>query len=205
MSPFWETVSGIILSVGGAGAIIAGIVKFAANQIAQQMTLQYKNELDKEIERLKADLVNRNHSYQAKFDKEFHLYGKLMASFLCMKKTVFWLFPVAFDHPPSDKDAKLEFYTKRYNEAYADMENARMALGENAIFIPEDIYAMFDEILGLCVVQYNLFPMCGPHVENKGHEIANIMSECYRRSSEIQEKFDVMTKKLRTYIAQQLE
>jgi hypothetical protein len=201
----WDIVQKIIVSVGGSGIIIAAIVKFAANQLANRISDKYKYELNTQIEKLKSDLSNKSHSYQAKFDKEFNLYGKLVANFLSMKKSVFWLFPIAFDHPPSDAQEKIKFYEKRYNDAYEDIEKARQSLGENAIFIPEDVFTLFDKVLTLCTTQYNLFPMCGQHIENMGSEERKISHECFKRTQEIQDEFNNLIGQLRTYIAQQLE
>lgn len=199
MSPFWETVSGIILGAGGAGAIIAGVVKFAVGQISQQLTLQYKSELDSQIERLKADLVNRNHSYQAKFDKEIELYSKLMPAAFEMAKTTFWLFPIAFDHPPQDFEEKKAFYQKRYESVHKSLNETRQILDASAVFMPEHIYNIANDLLKLCQVQFELYPMAGPMKENRP-EYAQIAHECLKRTEEISDKYDELTKELRKHI-----
>ncbi len=201
----WETISGIIISVGGAGVIIAFVVKFAAEHLANRISEKYKHDFDVKIEQIKSDLENRNHSYQAKFDKEFQIYGKLYSAFFCMKNSVCWLFPLSFDYPPSDKKAKEKFYNNRFNKAYIDMTAASKALGENSIFIPDNIYSLFIEILELCTKQFDLFPSCGPHLDNLNQEEKKILHESINRTSEIQDKFNTLTQKLRLYIAQQLE
>ncbi len=132
----------IILGAGGAGAIIAGVVKFAVGQISQQLTLQYKSELDSQIERLKADLANRNHSYQAKFDKEIELYSKLMPAAFEMAKTTFWLFPIAFDHPPQDFEEKKAFYQKRDESVHKSLNETRQILDASAVFICRNTFIM---------------------------------------------------------------
>jgi hypothetical protein len=201
----WETISGIIISVVSSGAIIAFVAKFAAELLANRISEKYKHDFELKIEQLKADLENRNHSYQTKFNKEFQLYGKLTASFFCLKNSIFWLFPTAFDYPPSDEEEKLKFYTKRYNKAYTDLIAASTALGENSIFIPENIYLMFEEILKLCSIQYDLYPTCGQHLKNKSPSENQILRECKERSSDIQKQFNTLTQKLREYINQKLE
>lgn len=186
MSPIWETVSGILVSVGGAGFIIWGIVKFAANRIADQLTIQYKNELDKEILKIKAELENDSHSYQAKFDKEFNLYGNLMNSFFEMVKRVYWLFPSGLDFPPTDKSEKKAFYEKRYNDAYESLKEAQLSLASNSIFIPDNIYKRFENILTLCRYQYNLFSSCNPLVEINGiSAMLNTQRQCFDRTVQI--------------------
>lgn len=188
----------IILGAGGAGAIIAGVVKFAVGQISQQLTLQYKSELDSQIERLKADLANRNHSYQAKFDKEIELYSKLMPAAFEMAKTTFWLFPIAFDHPPQDFEKKA-FYQKRDESVHKSLNETRQILDASAVFMPEHIYNVANELLKLCQIQFDLYPMAGPMKENRP-EYAQIAHECLKRTEEISDKYDELTKELRRHI-----
>lgn len=189
----------IILGAGGAGAIIAGVVKFAVGQISQQLTLQYKSELDSQIERLKADLANRNHSYQAKFDKEIELYSKLMPAAFEMAKTTFWLFPIAFDHPPQDFEEKKAFYQKRDESVHKSLNETRQILDASAVFMPEHIYNVANELLKLCQIQFDLYPMAGPMKENRP-EYAQIAHECLKRTEEISDKYDELTKELRRHI-----
>ena len=189
----------IILGAGGAGAIIAGVVKFAVGQISQQLTLQYKSELDSQIERLKADLVNRNHSYQAKFDKEIELYSKLMPAAFEMAKTTFWLFPIAFDHPPQDFEEQKAFYQKRDESVHKSLNETRQILDASAVFMPEHIYNVANELLKLCQIQFDLYPMAGPMKENRP-EYAQIAHECLKRTEEISDKYDELTKELRRHI-----
>lgn len=206
MSLFWQTVSGILASIGGAGFIIFCIVKFAVNRIADQLTIQYKNELDKEILKIKANLENDSHSYQAKFDKEFNLYGKLVNSFFEMVKVVYWLFPSGLDFPPTEEDKKKAFYEKRHNDAYESLKEAQMNLASNSIFIPDDIYKRFDNILTLCRYQYNLFSSCNPLVNVNGvNAILKTQVECFSRTDQIQNEYDSLVKYLREYIANQLK
>lgn len=206
MSPIWETVSGILVSVGGAGAIMWGIVKFAANRIADQLTIKYKNELDKEILKMKADLENDSHSYQAKFDKEFNLYGKLMNSFYEMRKTVFWLFPTCLYVPPTDEGEKKAFYEKRHVDAYNALTDAQLNLASNSIFMPDDIYKRFEQILNLCRSQHNMFPLCSPLVDvDRSPSLAKARLECIARTDQIQGEYDSLVNYLREYIANQLK
>ena len=50
----WETISGIIISVGGAGVIIAFVVKFAAEHLANRISEKYKHDFDVKIEQIKS-------------------------------------------------------------------------------------------------------------------------------------------------------
>ncbi len=204
MSEFWQHIFGFIASFGGAGAIIWLVVKFAANRIAERMSNKYKAELNSRIETLKADLSNRNHSYQAKFDKEFGIYGKLMPALLELTEKTYWLFPYGFDHPPQDEEEKKVFYQKRYEAAFDALKNAQNVIGGYSIFMPEDVYNRINEFYRLCKLQFNLFPNFGP-MGMKDAGSNEIRSECYRRSNEISSKFDELVRQLRAYISEQLK
>ena len=57
-----ETVGLIILSMGGAGAIIMSVSSFLANKIATRLEQKYKLRIDKELEAYKAGLkIGRAH------------------------------------------------------------------------------------------------------------------------------------------------
>ena len=148
---------------------------------------------------MKADLVNRNHSYQAKFDKEIELYSKLMPAAFEMAKTTFWLFPIAFDHPPQDFEEKKAFYQKRYESVHESLNETRQILDASAVFMPEHIYNIANDLLKLCQVQFELYPMAGPMKENRP-EYAQIAHECLKRTEEISDKYDELTKELRKHI-----
>lgn len=58
MEQIWQTVLAIIGSVGGAGAIIVAVVKFASNIIAERLSQKYETKISKELESYKAVLDN---------------------------------------------------------------------------------------------------------------------------------------------------
>lgn len=181
----WNTILAVFGSVSGlGGAIIAGI---------------FKHQSDAKIERLKADLSNKAHSFQAKFDKEIELYSKLMPAAFEMAKTTFWLFPIAFDHPPQDLEEKKAFYQKRYESVHKSLNETRQILDASAVFIPEHIYNIANELTKLCQIQFELYPMAGPMKENLP-EYAQIAHECLKRTEEISDKYDELTRELRKHI-----
>ena len=200
----WETVSGIIISVGGAGAIIAGVVRFSVSRLAERISDKYKHELDSQMERLKADLLNRNHSYQAKFDKEFEIYGKLMPAMLDLTGKTFWLFPQDFDYPPEDKEEQKKFYQKRYEDVFDALKRTQQALGEYAVFMPEHIYSRVLEVFRLCQIQFKSYPNFGP-LREKDSESSKLSLKCFERTKEITSKYDELIKELREHIADQLK
>ena len=72
-----EAVGLIILSMGGAGAIIMSVSSFLANKIATRLEQKYKLRIDKELEAYKAGLTQRSYVTKVQFDIEFEVYRKL--------------------------------------------------------------------------------------------------------------------------------
>ncbi len=81
---------------------------------------------------------------------------------------------------------------------------AQQNLAANSVFIPEDIYKKFSYVLSLSRTQYNMFPHFSSLVDLDG-SIANMRSECFKRSNDIQDEFDSLIVYLREYIANQLK
>lgn len=195
----WDFVYGIIVGAGGVGAIIAFAVKFIANHVANRTIEKYKHELDARIEHLKAELDNKKYSFKVKVDKEMELYSNLMPAMFDMTKATFWLFPIAFDHPPQEFDEKRAFYQKRYETVHQALNETRQILDASAVFMPEHIYNIVNDLFKLCKIQFDLYPMAGPMKENRP-EYAQIAHECLKRTEEISEKYDELTKELRKHI-----
>lgn len=72
-----ETSAAVIVSFGGAGAIIAGVTKFAADKIADKLEKKYELKLSKELESFKSKLENRSYVSKTRFDAEFGIYHQL--------------------------------------------------------------------------------------------------------------------------------
>ena len=77
MKNLLEAVGLIILSMGGAGAIIMSVSSFLANKIATRLEQKYKLRIDKELEAYKAGLTQRSYVTKVQFDIEFEVYRKL--------------------------------------------------------------------------------------------------------------------------------
>ncbi|MEG2014069.1 MAG: hypothetical protein RR063_12875, partial [Anaerovoracaceae bacterium] len=81
MSAVWQTVFAIIGSVGGAGVIIAAVVKFSSDKIAERLSAKYQLKLDKELEAFKGRLDRKNYVSRVRFDAEFAIYRELSQVF----------------------------------------------------------------------------------------------------------------------------
>lgn len=50
MGQIWQVTLAIIASIGGAGVIILGVVKFTSNIIAEKLSKKYEIKMNKELE-----------------------------------------------------------------------------------------------------------------------------------------------------------
>ena len=203
MQENWNVAASIIASFGGAAALVAAVIKFTANKIAEGLAQKYQHQLDLKTEDIKADLENRNHSYQAKFDKEFEIYGKMMPALLELNEEVQWLYPDALDHLPEDENERMEVYQKRYENAVKALQKAQHTLGEYSIFMPEGNANKIQEFIEVCQLQCHFYIWPGP-MRKGGKEIFEIQSKCTNRTGEIRQKHVEVVKALREYIRSQL-
>ncbi|MFR6102644.1 MAG: hypothetical protein ACLUO8_09350 [Christensenellales bacterium] len=151
MEQIWQIVLAIIASIGGAGIIILGVVKFTSDMIAERLSKRYEIKLNKKLEAFKAGINKKTYISRARFDTEFQIYRELSESVLSMIECTYWLFPSGLDHLPSDKEEEKKIYIERYNKARDAISLAQKSIRANAPFIPSDFYAKFEELSKLCL------------------------------------------------------
>lgn len=203
MEQIWQIVLAIIASIGGAGIIILGVVKFTSDMIAERLSKRYEIKLNKELEAFKAGINQKTYISRARFDTEFQIYRELSESVLSMVECTYWLFPSGFDHLPSDKEEEKKIYIERYNKARDAISLAQKSIRANAPFIPSDFYARFEELSNLCSQQYSMFRWCGalaPRQEVFSTAKADAEKACWKRTDDIWEKRAELTVKLREYL-----
>lgn len=167
----WETVLAIIASFGGAATIIAVVVKFASDKIAdrilQKSQFKYDKKLqdftakyDKELQEVTAQYTQKSQELQSKLDKSVHVslsqYDKEIAIFedIWEKLTecVIYtnsLYP-AFENIPS-KSEDLEQYQYEKYKKYAYAYNCFFGkIVKNAPFIDEKFYNDFITLRDKC-------------------------------------------------------
>lgn len=167
MEHVWQTVLAIIGSVGGAGAIIVAVVKFASNIIAERLSQKYEIKVGKEFESYKAVLDKKTYISRTKFDVEFQIYRELSEKVLTMIESTYWLFPSAIDSIPQDIDKRNALYLERHHSAGEAIIAAQKAINANAAFISADFYSKFEELRILCAKQYRFYTWCGALKKNR--------------------------------------
>ena len=73
----WNTASAIIVSFGGAAAIVCAVIKFSSSIIADRLSKKYQLEIDIKLEKIKSELENKNYVSKVRFDREFETYQEL--------------------------------------------------------------------------------------------------------------------------------
>lgn len=202
MTGIWKTVLAIIGSVGGAGAIICFVVKFASDIIADKLSQKYEWKLNKELEMYKAGLDKKTYISRTRFDMEFSIYSKLSETFFSLVSETYWLFPTGLEHIPFDDEDYQSYLLKRTQKASEAISEAGKALGANAPFIPAEFYESFSEIRKLCVLQYSVYLWYGPTGNHRSdtEEYLKLETECCERTKVILAKIEQVTIQLREYL-----
>lgn len=187
-----------IVSAGGIGAIIIAVIKFSCKTIAESLSKKYESKLNKELEQYKAGVENKIYISKTKFDTEFQLYRQLSKSFTSMVKNVEQLFP-AFTKDVRDEYEK---YKTLHDRALDAIIVAQDELYTSAAFISVDLYNSFFEIETLCKRQLSDFQdfRLRPDAKEFQKDCREAFIETYKRTREIDEKFNKLLEVLREYI-----
>mgnify|MGYP000247790221 FL=1 len=202
----WDTVLKIVLSivgsVGGAGAIIAFVVKFSANLIADKLKKKYELETTKKLEEYKSKLENKNYISKTRFDTEFSIYRTLSVAFFDMVKNISVMIPEGYTQVPADPKVKKEYDKKVYNLALTAVVKAQDTLNGNAPFISEDMYNEYSAILKLCNLQLEVFSNRWNVLYLASQEEKEKLDlEDYKRTGTINESMKELNNKVRKYIS----
>lgn len=191
-----------IVSAGGIGGIVVGIVKFSAERIAERLESKYQLKVDKELEKYKSNLENKIYISKAKFDEEFAVYRKLSKAYFALAKDVGEMIPYGFYEEPADEKLRKEVNNEKYKRAAESVVAAQDALFENAPFIPKDFFNKYDEIRQLGNVQLSVFSLRWNVLyiaDDKEKEHLSIDDR--KRSKEIREKLEILNSEIREYLS----
>ena len=202
----WDIVFKIVLSivgsVGGAGAIIAFVVKFSANLIADKLKKKYELETTKKLEEYKSKLENKNYISNTRFDTEFSIYRTLSVAFFVMVKNISVMIPEGYTKVPADPKAKKEYDKKVYDLALTAVVKAQDTLNGNVPFISEDMYNEYSAILKLCNLQLDVFSNRWNVLYLASQEEKEKLDfEDYERTGTINKSMKELNNKVRKYIS----
>lgn len=191
-----------IVSAGGIGGIIIGVIKFSANQITEHLTAKYQLQLDKELEKYSVFLENKTYISKTKFDTEFSIYRELSKAFFNMTVYISDMIPYSLSKEPADKDERKKLDEEKYKNAHESTVAAQNVLFENAPFIPKDIFNKYNSIRTMANVQLSTFSLRWNvlYFANT-KEKEKISFEARQRTKEMREKLETLNEEIREYLS----
>ena len=191
-----------IVSAGGIGGIIIGVVSFSANKIADRMDKKFQASLDKQLEKYKSDLSKKEYVSKTKFDTEFALYRELSLNFADIVKSINKLIPQGITKVPANREERLKYEKKCYESACPAVAKAQDALNSNIPFISEEICNGYEELLHLAILQLDEYEERFNVLDLKPQQKKeSFSSDAYKRTREINEKWKKLNNTIRAYIS----
>lgn len=201
----------IIGAAGGAGAIIWIALTFSIKKIATHLEAkyqlklnkeleQYKNDLNKEVEKLGFKLENKTHISKTLFDTKVELYKKLSETFFNVVLCANTLIPPGLSMTLADKEKQDEKEKEDYINLNKATVEAQNILNTSIPFITEEQYEEYDEILKMArmhIFDFNRRWCITDFSQGKN----NLPNEAYLRSNEIAKKFKDLSKELNKYLS----
>ena len=202
MSDVLKIVLEIIAGVGGIGVVFAAVVAFSSNFIADKLQKKYQLKLDEELEKYKAGLTNKVYISKTKFDAEFSIYQNLSLAFSQCVKAFNVLIPSGVTNVPADKEARRkqdEEHFKAATKAYVDAQDE---YSKSIPFIPQEFCEDYKGLLKLCSLQiYDFEQRWNVSYLASQEEKETLGHDSYKRTDEINKKFDELNEKIRDYLA----
>lgn len=199
----WNTIlsfgAAVIVSFGGAGAIVIAVTKFCVNQITENLQKKYELKLSKELEQFKSALVSKSYVSKTRFDAEFTIYRELSRITVTMVVEVSQLFPVFTRDMRDDYDT----YKERYDTALEKVIEFQNKLAANAPFISSETYKSFHDLEMKCKAQLSDFVdfRLRPDAKIFIAECREEYNEVWKRTREIQADLENIIEQLRGYLS----
>lgn len=119
-----------------------------------------------------------------------------------MVKYIGIMIPSGYSTYHSDLEMKKKFEEENYSKALKMAVVAQDVLNANAPFMPENFYLKYKEIIKLCQTQLHVFERRWNVGILATHEEKETFSmDDYKRTSEINGKFDELNKRIRIYLS----
>lgn len=202
MSDVLKIVLEIIVGIGGIGVVFAAVVAFSSNFIADKLQKKYQLKLDEELEKYKAGLTNKIYISKTKFDAEFSIYQNLSAAFSDCVKAFSVMIPRGLVNVPADKDAREQEDNEHYRIARGAYVVAQDELNKSIPFIPQEFCDDYKALLKLCSLQmYDFEERWIVSYLGSKEEKSTLGTESYKRTEEINKKFDELNGKIREYLS----
>lgn len=195
-------VAACIVSAGGIGGITIAVIKFSSSFIAERLSANYENKLERALEKYRTELSKKEYVSKTRFDAEFGIYRELSATFCAMVKDISVMIPTGLSWMPAEKEAQIKYEDECYKTANTSTVKAQDSLYSSAAFIPEDFFKGYEEILSLCKQQLNAFTFRYNAMSLETEkEKRSLSKDEYKRTTEINEKWMKHNGVIREYLA----
>lgn len=206
-----KIVLSVIGAAGGAGAIIWLALTFSVKKIADRLEAKYqhrldkelenyKNELQKEIDKLNFKLENKNHISKVLFDIKIDVYKKLSEAFFDLVVCANTLIPPGPTMVLADKDKQEEKEKEDFTNLNKAAMRAQDLLNSNIPFITEEQYEKYDELLKMARLHISDFERrwCVTDFSTNKNSVPH---EAYVRSDQMATKYKELSKELNSYLS----
>ncbi len=202
MSNVLKIVLEIIAGIGGVGVVFVAVVKYSSDLIADRLQKKYQLKLNEELEKYKAGLTNKIYISKTKFDAEFSIYQNLSGTFSGCVKAFSILIPAGLVNVPADEKEREKQENENYFEARKAYSLAQDELSRSIPFIPKEFCDDYKALLKLCSLQlYDFEDRWSISVPGTKEEKSTLGPDSYKRTGEINKKFDELNEKIRNYLS----
>ena len=198
MSEFWQTVIGVLGSIGIGGAIVAGFSSWVGKVWANRLMAKESAKFREVLERLTKQLERKNYVSKVRFDTEFAIYRELSKNLVLVVQNARVLFPdKGLQYAPVDKQEQI--YIKNYQDACRSYNTFSSCLASNCAFIVDDIYHDFESIrekIDHQIQFYHRLFLSGNRIPIDTEE----EQTCWSYTEEIYDELKTLQNKLRNYL-----
>ena len=210
LSSIWGFVLSIVASIGGGAVIVTAVVKYASEKIATRLQAKYQLKLDKDMESYKAEIDKKLEEHRAtintkqyisvkRFDAEFEIYQKLTKAFFEAVRDCGVMIPAGYSFQPSNEEEREKWDEEHYKSAHQSVTNAQDCLHSFAPFIEEELFKDYRDVLMLLGLQLKAYERRFD-VLNLYEDRGKFQPEDYKRSREIDLRFDSINQRVREYL-----
>ena len=185
MENLWSITWKILVGLGSFGGIIWFVVKQIANYLSEKLSQKYAHQLSQELEKYKSELDKRLYVSQRRFELELSIYREFMSGLVEMTDSAYSLFP-RMDELPADQEQQKNIFQYRGNKAAEDFNRASSVIFKNAMCLEQIQY-------------FKSFKLDADAVLNR-KDLPKEHRECFKRSSCIMEKRDLLIEVIREYL-----
>ena len=134
----FEIAISCLVGVGGVGVVFFGLTKWTSDIIAERLSKKYQLQLEKEIEKYKAELNKKEYVSKTRFNTEFQMYQDLAEKNITMVYCAGEA--VMISQGMLESEVEIEEFIKRFCDSIND---AGITNRKYAPFISERIYTRY--------------------------------------------------------------